>query len=100
MAKAYVVVIVVLSVLNVITLYLYFKKRNLEKSYKKFKDEIAKILKININNPLDDFLLHQLNHYIKNLEEKYKLEKYKRRNIFSILDALSEGVILVSGALI
>lgn len=96
MAKAYVVVIVVLSVLNVITLYLYFKKRNLEKSYKKFKDEIAKILKININNPLDDFLLHQLNHYIKNLEEKYKLEKYKRRNIFSILDALSEGVILVS----
>ena len=41
-------------------------------------------------------MLHQLNHHINSLEEKYKLEKYKRRNIFSILDTLSEGVILVS----
>lgn len=96
MEEIYIFVIVLLIVLNVITLYLYFKKRKNEKSYKKFKDEIAKILNININNPLDDFLLHQLNHYINTLEEKYKLEKYKRRNIFSILDTLSEGVILVS----
>ena len=96
MEEIYIFVIVLLIVLNVITLYLYFKKRKNEKSYKKFKDEIAKILNININNPLDDFLLHQLNHHINTLEEKYKLEKYKRRNIFSILDTLSEGVILVS----
>ncbi|MGY4686610.1 ATP-binding protein [Petrotoga sp. DB-2] len=72
------------------------RKRREENAHQRFKNEIAKSININIKNPVDDFLLHQLNSYIKNLEEKYKSEKYKRRNIFSILDTLSEGIILVS----
>jgi len=85
-----------LIITNILFIYAYSKKRKEENAHRRFKNEIAKNININIKNPVDDFLLHQLNSYIKNLEEKYKSEKYKRRNIFSILDNLSEGIILVS----
>jgi len=85
-----------LIITNILFIYAYSKKRKEGNAHRRFKNEIAKNININIKNPVDDFLLHQLNSYIKNLEEKYKSEKYKRRNIFSILDNLSEGIILVS----
>ncbi|PNR96853.1 cell wall metabolism sensor histidine kinase WalK [Petrotoga sp. 9PWA.NaAc.5.4] len=86
----------IIILLIIVVFFLYLRKKRLEKSYQNLKSELLKILNLNIKNPLDDFLLLQLNTYIKNLEEKYKFEKYRRRNVFSILDTLSEGVILVS----
>lgn len=96
MGDIYIIVILLLVITNILFIYAYLRKRREENAHQRFKNEIAKSININIKNPVDDFLLHQLNSYIKNLEEKYKSEKYKRRNIFSILDTLSEGIILVS----
>jgi two-component system phosphate regulon sensor histidine kinase PhoR len=96
LVNIYIIVILLLIITNILFIYAYSKKRKEEKAHQRFKNEIAKSININIKNPVDDFLLHQLTLYIKNLEEKYKSEKYKRRNIFSILDTLSEGIILVS----
>ncbi|PNR99495.1 hypothetical protein X927_05805 [Petrotoga mexicana DSM 14811] len=96
MVNIYIIVILLLVITNILFIYAYLRKRREENAHQRFKNEIAKSININIKNPVDDFLLHQLNSYIKNLEEKYKSEKYKRRNIFSILDTLSEGIILVS----
>ncbi len=96
MVNIYAIIILLLIITNILFIYAYSKKRKEENAHRRFKNEIAKNININIKNPVDDFLLHQLNSYIKNLEEKYKSEKYKRRNIFSILDNLSEGIILVS----
>jgi len=90
------IVIILLIISNILFIYAYSKKKKEENAHQWFKNEIAKSINTNIKNPVDDFLLHQLNSYIKNLEEKYKSEKYKRRNIFNILDSLSEGIILVS----
>ncbi|PNR99615.1 hypothetical protein X928_07000 [Petrotoga miotherma DSM 10691] len=96
MVNIYAIIILLLIITNILFIYAYSKKRKEGNAHRRFKNEIAKNININIKNPVDDFLLHQLNSYIKNLEEKYKSEKYKRRNIFSILDNLSEGIILVS----
>ena len=96
LVNIYIIVILLLIITNILFIYAYSRKRKEEKAHQRFKNEIAKSININIKNPVDDFLLHQLTLYIKNLEEKYKSEKYKRRNIFSILDTLSEGIILIS----
>lgn len=77
-------------------MYYYLKMVKINKSYQNLKSEISKTFQVNINNPSDDFLLHQMNNNIKNLKNKYESEKNRRRNIYSILDSLNEGVILVS----
>ncbi|RAO99279.1 hypothetical protein PW5551_04945 [Petrotoga sp. 9PW.55.5.1] len=96
MTYVYILIIILLIILNILLFLAYYRKKQEEKSYKQLKNEIAKSIDLNIKNPVNDFLLHQLNFFIQNLQEKYKSEKNKRRNIFSILDNLSEGVILVS----
>jgi two-component system phosphate regulon sensor histidine kinase PhoR len=70
--------------------------KNIKANYHRLKEEISRSVQVNINNPSDDFLLHQLNNNIKKLKNKYDSEKNRRRNIYSILNSLNEGVILVS----
>jgi two-component system phosphate regulon sensor histidine kinase PhoR len=65
-------------------------------SYKKLKEELCRILDININNPSDDFLLHQTNLKYKSLVERYESERVRRKNLYSIMNNLEEGVIVVS----
>jgi two-component system phosphate regulon sensor histidine kinase PhoR len=65
-------------------------------SYKKLKEELCRILDININNPSDDFLLHQTNLKYKSLAERYESERVRRKNLYSIMNNLEEGVIVVS----
>ncbi|MDK2945379.1 sensor histidine kinase [Geotoga petraea] len=92
----YTILTIVLIILTLAFIYYYFSMRNIKGNYKKLKKEISKTVQVNINNPSDDFLLHQLNNTIKKLKNNYESEKNRRRNIYSILDSLNEGVILVS----
>lgn len=76
--------------------YYYIKNLKVKNNYYRLKNEISRSMEINLNNPSDDFLLHQMNNNITKLKSKYESEKNRRRNIYSILDSLNEGVILVS----
>jgi len=74
----------------------YFRQMKAIDSYKKLKEELCRILDININNPSDDFLLHQTNLKYKSLVERYESERVRRKNLYSIMNNLEEGVIVVS----
>ncbi|HOT31150.1 MAG TPA: ATP-binding protein [Petrotogaceae bacterium] len=74
----------------------YFRQMKAIDSYKKLKEELCRILDININNPSDDFLLHQTNLKYKSLAERYESERVRRKNLYSIMNNLEEGVIVVS----
>ena len=74
----------------------YFRQMKAIDSYKKLKEELCRILDININNPSDDFLLHQTNIKYKSLAERYESERVRRKNLYSIMNNLEEGVIVVS----
>ncbi len=94
------IIYIFLSVFLIIILlgfiYYYLKNIKLKNNYYRLKNEISRTMEININNPSDDFLMHQMNNNISNIKNKYESEKNRRRNIYSILDSLNEGVILVS----
>ncbi len=74
----------------------YFRQMKAIDSYKKLKEELCRILDINRNNPSDYFLLHQTNLKYKSLAERYESERVRRKNLYSIMNNLEEGVIVVS----
>ncbi|HOO75610.1 MAG TPA: ATP-binding protein [Tepiditoga sp.] len=85
-----------LALAGIILVLFYIKNTRTEKNYKKIKNEISRILNININNPSDDFLVHQIGNALKTIKERYDSEKNRRKNIYTILDNLSEGVMFAS----
>lgn len=70
-----------LALAGIILVLFYIKNTRTEKNYKKIKNEISRILNININNPSDDFLVHQIGNALKTIKERYDSEK-NRRKIF------------------
>lgn len=70
--------------------YLEIKKENI-----KLKSSIAKALSISANDPATEYLIHSLEEKINNLNKKLNFEKVKRKNIYSILNNISEAIMLV-----
>lgn len=90
------ILIISIFILLISFIFLYKNFYTTKIKYIKIKNEISKMFDISIKNPSDDFLLHQLSTNIKKLKERFNIEKYRRRNSYSILNSLSEGVILLS----
>lgn len=70
--------------------YIFLKRENT-----KLKKSIAKVLSISANDPASEYLIHSLEEKINSLNKKVSLEKTKRKNIYSILNNISEAIMLI-----
>ncbi len=74
----------------------FLKYKKLKNDYKNFKLQINNLFNFSYKNPSDDYVIHQIDNHLKNISEKYSLEKSKRANIYSILDKINEGILIIS----
>jgi two-component system phosphate regulon sensor histidine kinase PhoR len=92
----YTLTITIFIIITSLYIYSFIKNKKNEKKYKRLKNEISRIFNINLNNPSDDFVIHQIETNLKSIKNKFESEKNRRRNMYSILDTLNEGVMLTS----
>ncbi|KLO22738.1 hypothetical protein X275_05290 [Marinitoga sp. 1197] len=70
--------------------YIVIKKEN-----EKLKSSVSKVLSISANDPATEYLIHSLEEKINSLNKKVMFEKMKRKNIYSVLNNISEAIMLV-----
>ncbi|WP_459994487.1 sensor histidine kinase [Marinitoga arctica] len=87
----------VILLLFLIILYFVFSNYlEIKKENSRLKYSIAKVLSISANDPATEYLIHSLEEKINNLNKKLTFENIKRKNIYSILNNISEAIMLVN----
>ncbi|WGS65409.1 ATP-binding protein [Marinitoga aeolica] len=82
--------------LFLIVFYIFFSNYlEIKKENHKLKVSISKVLSISANDPAVEYLIHSLEEKINNLNKKVLFEKMKRKNIYSVLNNISEAIMLV-----
>ncbi|WP_217671808.1 cell wall metabolism sensor histidine kinase WalK [Marinitoga sp. 1138] len=79
----------------VVLYYVVTAYMSLKKETSKLKSSISRVLSISASDPATEFLVHSLEEKIKDLNKKMDIEKRKRKNIYSILNNISEAIMLV-----
>lgn len=95
MDYSYILLLIIFSFVSIFFIVFIYKYKKLFNNYTNLKNKISSKLNINLKNPSDDYIIHQSKTIINSFKEKYDKEKTKRKNIYSILEDLEEGVILV-----
>jgi two-component system phosphate regulon sensor histidine kinase PhoR len=88
----YALITLVFSILLylIFTNFLTIKNENI-----KIKSALSKVLSISANDPATEYLIHSLEEKINGINKKLELEKIKRNNLYSILNNISESIMLV-----
>ncbi|WP_129409893.1 sensor histidine kinase [Marinitoga lauensis] len=82
--------------LFLIVFYIFFSNyAEIKKENHKLKNSISKVLSISANDPAVEYLIHSLEEKINNLNKKVLFEKMKRKNIYSVLNNITEAIMLV-----
>ncbi|SHE87038.1 two-component system, OmpR family, phosphate regulon sensor histidine kinase PhoR [Marinitoga hydrogenitolerans DSM 16785] len=86
----------IIILLFIIIFYIFFSNYLvIKRENNKLKSSISKVLSISANDPAVEYLIHSLEEKINNLNKKVFFEKIKRKNIYSVLNNISEAIMLV-----